>query len=166
MHGQGFRQQRCPELRGAGLLLGPWGRRDAVNLNSLQRIVHGLPTVHTRSISKPLSCPPMWGDPWMGQSPDLGLQHLPSCCPWVGLGELHSCSSVWHRHGNPKKPERDRPSSVPRCSTVLETLWQKSSKDPGPDAQSPTLPCSRRSKDLVAYLLHGQKVLKTWEHES
>lgn len=49
----------------------------------------------------------------------------------------------------------------------LKTLWQISSKDPGPKAQGPsgpTPPWARSSKDLVAHLLHGPGVLKTWEH--
>lgn len=175
MCGQGYGQQSCSELGGAGLLLGPWGRRDAVTLGSQQRIVHGLPPAHTRSTSKPLSCSRVgpqlggaqWGDPWVGQSPDLGLLLLPSSSPWVGPGELPSCSSVWHGCRNPKKPARDRPSSVPQGSTAPGTWWHVSSKDPGPEAQGPSGPSpprARSSKDPVAHLLHGPRVLKTWGH--
>lgn len=168
----GYGQRSCPKLRGAGLLLSPWRRRDAVTLGSLQRIVHGLPTAHTRSTSKPLPCSRVgpqlgaqWAHPWVSQNPDLGLLLLPSRCPWVGLGDLHSCSSVWHGHGNPEKPARARPSSVPWGSTALETQWLISSKNPGPEAQGPTCPTppwARSSKDFVAHLLYGPEDLGTW----
>lgn len=140
----------------------------------MQRIVHGLPTAHTSSSSKPLSCcrvdPQLggaqWGHPWVGQNPDLDLLLLPSCCPWVGLGDLHSCEAG-HGHGTLEKPARDRPSGVPQGSTALEIQWQISFKHSGPEAQRPTRPTppwARSSKDFVALLLHGPGVLKTWEH--
>lgn len=141
----------------AGLLLGPWRRTGTITLSSLQRIVHGLPTAHTMSSSKPLSCSRVgpqlggaqWGHPWVGQNPDLDLLLLPSCCRRVGLGDLTAV-----KLGMAMETPRSQQGTDPALCHRAAQPWEHSGKYPSSTQ-------GLKPKDPLAQSLHGLEAPKT-----